>query len=124
MTSNSIGRGAREAFEVVVAHVDTVPVVRVIGALDLGTAPILDAKLEEFDSITKPLVIDLSDVTFIDSSGISVLIQCQERREDDENGSRVRLVVTRDAVRRVIEFTGLTETFDVYASTSEAVLGG
>jgi anti-sigma B factor antagonist len=50
-------------------------VVRIAGELDLATAPTIWAALEEALAGGDELVLDLSDVTFIDSSGLSVLVR-------------------------------------------------
>lgn len=51
-----------------------------------------------------PIELDLSDVTFMDSSGIKLLVLAKLRRG-------VRLVATSAAVDRLLELTGLTDEF-------------
>ena len=53
---------------------------------------------------TDPIELDLSDVTFMDSSGIKLLVLAKLRRG-------VRLVATSAAVDRLLELTGLTDEF-------------
>jgi anti-sigma B factor antagonist len=53
-------------------------VVRVEGELDLATAPTLWTALEQALADGNQLVLDLSEVTFIDSSGLSVLIRAHQ----------------------------------------------
>ena len=61
--------------------------------------------------------LDLSGVEFIDSSGISMLI---EARKHFEGANRALVVVNpSDAVRRVLVLTGLTETFGVIPTPTE-----
>ena len=50
------------------------------------------------------LVVDLSDVTFLASSGLAVLIRAAHRADD----RRLRIVATARAVRRPLEITGST----------------
>lgn len=88
------------------------PVIRVSGEVDIQTSPILDDHLqrvlaEGHDS----LVIDLSEVTFLDSTGLSVLINALKRCQGA--GGRMRLESPRPHVRRVFEVTGLSDVFDV-----------
>ena len=64
--------------EPVVARVNDAVVVRVDGELDLATAPALRAALERALADGDQLVVDLSAVTFIDSSGLSVLVRAYQ----------------------------------------------
>jgi anti-anti-sigma factor len=57
------------------------------------------------------LVIDATELSFIDSSGISALLALRERITDD--GGEFELRDPTPAVRRVIEITGLLDTFGV-----------
>lgn len=86
-------------------------VIRVGGELDLATVPTLEEELEE---AMKPadvaaIVVDLSGLEFIDSTGIAVLVRAMG--VDGENGSsRLRFVPSRAAgVNRVLEMTGVSE---------------
>lgn len=86
-------------------------VIRVGGELDLATVPTLEQELEEAMKPTDAtaIVVDLSDLEFIDSTGIAVLARAMG--EDGENGSsRLRFVPSRaDAVNRVLDMTGVAE---------------
>ena len=89
-------------------------VIRVGGELDLATVPTLE---EELEKAMKPadataivaIVVDLSDLEFIDSTGIAVLVRAMG--EDGPNGSsRLRFVPSRaEAVNRVLQMTGVSE---------------
>ncbi len=83
-------------------------VIRVGGELDLATVPSLEEELEA--ALGRPdggVVVDLSELDFIDSTGIAVLV----RAMGDRNGSgRLRFVPSRsDGVARVLEMTGVAE---------------
>ena len=66
------------------------------------------------------LVLDLTDVPFIDSSGIAVLVLL--RRKARSRRSELRLVTHR-RIDSVLRVTGLTQAFDVYATRQAAVDG-
>ena len=88
------------------------PVVRVSGEVDIQTSPILDDHLQRVladghDSF----VVDLSRVTFLDSTGLSVLINALKRCQGA--GGHMRLESPQPHVRRVFEVTGLSDVFDV-----------
>jgi len=95
--------------------------VRVKGEVDLATAPGLHESLEGFEPADGPLIVDLSDVAFLDSSGLSVLVRCHQHLDADGGG--LRLVVTRPTILRVLDATGLAEVLDVYATLEDARRG-
>jgi anti-sigma B factor antagonist len=82
--------------------------VSVQGEVDLATAPELEAVLEQaLQGAAKQLVVDLREVGFLDSSGLSLLVR-QDRRA--RRISR-RLIVIKGPpqVQQVFEMTGLSE---------------
>ena len=81
-------------------------VVRVVGELDLETAPRLREELVGLVNrgVTE-LVLDLADLDFIDSSGLSVLIMALKRLR--ERGGELRLRSVPARARRVLEASGL-----------------
>jgi anti-anti-sigma factor len=83
---------------------DTGLVVRLAGELDLASVGLLAAPLEELlGRPPQPLVLDLSELTFMDSSGIAVLIRVANHFEQLETRG------AQPAVRRVIEVLGLAD---------------
>lgn len=95
------------------AHdVDTdAPVVKVHGEVDMATAPQLaKAVTEVLEMPPRTLVFDLTEVTFLDSSGIKVLLHA--RRPLPEEGSVV-LRRPQPAVLQVLEITDLAGLFVV-----------
>jgi len=66
--------------------------------------------------------VDLSGVTFMDSSGISALIECQQRALDD--GSQIVLIEPSDPCRRVIEILGLGDFFVIEAGPGRVAGSG
>src|SRR3954469_3354476 len=81
------------------------------GEIDLADSYAFhDALYKLIDDANSPAVIDLSRVSFFNSTGISVLIEAQQAAAHE----RVELTVEPSlAVRRVLEITGLTKTFDL-----------
>lgn len=76
------------------------------GELDLANAKSLAAALEQAESAGDgPLTIDLSELEFIDSTGIAVLVAAYRRLD---GSARLCLIPSRaSAVRRVMSLTGL-----------------
>jgi anti-anti-sigma factor len=62
------------------------------------------------------LVFDLSECTFIDSIGLSVLIRAQHLAK-----SPLHIVVSDEGLRRVLSVTGLAAIFKLYETESEAL---
>lgn len=95
------------------------------GELDLSTAAQLEGPLEEaIDSPKSAVLIDLSDCTFIDSTGIALVVRAWQRVDAGAgNGGEGGLVLCcqNEQVRRVIEVTGLEHSLRVFGTRDEAV---
>jgi anti-anti-sigma factor len=95
-------------------------VVRINGEHDLSTAPALRSQLEQLIADGGPLVVDLTEATFIDSSILGTLLQA--RRDAGEAG--VGFAVAHgggfDSVGRVLEITGLRADLPVHRSREDA----
>ena len=88
-----------------------VTVIAVSGELDLASADQLDKAIRDAEeSATGWIVIDLEDLTFMDSTGLSVLLHA--RRRASENGDRLRFIRSRhEQVTRLLSLTDTTELF-------------
>ncbi|MFC8125638.1 STAS domain-containing protein [Streptomyces sp. NPDC057302] len=89
-------------------HVDAVlgldPVlVRVRGELDLDSAPSLTSLLAPL--LTRTIEVDLADVTFIDSSGVNVLLSHQDQCR--AVGGCFVVIQPSSVVRRVLQLLGV-----------------
>lgn len=100
-----------ETFSVAVhPHHDRV-VVAPSGELDLATAAEVDRELAELrDAGFADIVLDLRGVTFIDSSGLSLLLR--QREAAQAAGHRLRLVEGCDALQRLLALTGTADLFE------------
>jgi anti-sigma B factor antagonist len=77
------------------------------GELDIASAPMLEAAVAEVpDSGTRALVLDLSEVTFMDSSGLKALLATYRRCQEHEREFSV--AGASDRVRRVLDMTGVS----------------
>jgi anti-sigma B factor antagonist len=65
------------------------------------------------------LVVDLSLVTFLDSTTLGVLVGITRRLEE---GARMAIVCTRPNVLRIFEFSGLDGTFAIFSTLDEALV--
>lgn len=86
--------------------------VRAVGEIDLATADELERPmLELFDSGFEDVVLDLRDVTFMDSSGIRVLITTHQHAKD--RGAGLSIVVGTSRVRQTLELSGAIDYLEV-----------
>jgi anti-anti-sigma factor len=92
-------------------------VLKVTGELDLATAPQVEGLLD--DDAPTPRVIDLSKCSFVDSSGLRVLVAAARRSE--ESGARLAVVTDEPAILRVLEITALAEMVDVHPTLDAAL---
>lgn len=87
---------------------DGATVLVVAGEVDMSTVqPLRSAIVDVLDRGAPELVVDLDAVTFLDSTGISVLVL--GRRTATGTGTRYRVVNARDMVARVLEVTGVRD---------------
>lgn len=94
-------------------------VVAAVGELDLHTAPELDAALKaETDSRADLLVVDLSGVDFMDSTGLSTIVAAIAASRT-YNGE-VRVVASTDKILKVFTLTGVDQQVRMFASVEEA----
>jgi anti-anti-sigma factor len=78
-------------------------VLAVQGEIDMATAPLLRAAIDQGLQLTGRVVLDFAGVTFMDSSGLNVLVSVRQGRAEDS-------LVIRNApvgVVRVLAITGL-----------------
>jgi anti-sigma B factor antagonist len=85
-----------------------VPVVHLVGEIDISNAGALGDELDALvGGVTGPLIVDLSGLQFMDSSGIAILLRV---------AGNVDSVVVRNptlVVRRIIECTGLASVLRI-----------
>jgi anti-sigma B factor antagonist len=102
---------------------DGVTVVAVSGEIDLATA-------SEFRSVLVDavaggqgdLVVDLSEVTFMDSTGLGAMVSA--RRRLTLRGASMRLVSPAGGVRRILDVTKLDQVIPIHDTVDAAVLDG
>jgi anti-sigma B factor antagonist len=92
------------------------------GELDMRTVPSLRKELARaLERGAGPVVVDLSDVAFIDSTGLAALLNALRRLT--RANRRLLLVTPEGAVLRLLRLTRLDSTFALHASRDEALAG-
>jgi len=93
-------------------------VVEVRGELDLSTSDALRSALDgAFEGDPPRIAIDLTDVTFMDSSSLGVLVASLERAR--ERDGELRLVGVQGSPAKVIALTGLDSAFSIEGSVDD-----
>jgi anti-sigma B factor antagonist len=95
------------------------PMVSLTGEIDIANTPALTAQLRQ---LTAPpatgLIVDLTSVSFIDSSGLSALVASWRRLE--ERGAQLVVVASSPLIVRLLNVTGLNQLFTVVSTPADA----
>ncbi len=95
-------------------------VLHLSGEIDLNEKPKVMAQLDPLlDNRSNPIVIDLSEVTYVDSSGIAIFIDALQRAR--QYGGRIGLTSLRENVRMVFEIAKLDQVFQIYPDRETAL---
>ena len=93
-------------------------VVAVRGEIDISTATTFDDALQAAMASSDRVVIDLSGVRFMDSTGLGVLMRAHKHQDDA--GATLRIAAPSDRVIRLLDVTKLDDVFAVYPSVVES----
>jgi len=95
-------------------------VVRAVGELDLHTAPALQTELDTvIEARPRLLVVDLSGVEFMDSTGLSVIVSTVAALR--ATAGELRVVSASDRITKVFTLTGVDQQVGLFATVDEAV---
>lgn len=98
------------------------PVNRVVpeGEVDLYSSPKLRKKLIELtEAQTRAILVDLSNVKYMDSSGVATLVEALQKV--GKYGGKLKIASLRAAVKDVFELSRLDKVFDIYDTTEDAL---
>ena len=97
-------------------------VVPLKGEIDLHVSPTVTAALTEvIDQKPERLVVDLSEVTYIDSAGLAALIQAMQKVEG--YGGKFMLAGLQETVRSIFEISRLDQVFQIFPDADAALAG-
>src|ERR1700682_2302627 len=103
--------------------VDDMQVFELTGSLDIATSPTVRAALSSASERgSRRLVVDLTRVDLLDSTGLGALIGGQRRAKEFDG--EVRLVAKEGQILRLLRITGLLKVFSVYPTLEDAVADG
>ena len=96
-----------------VEEVCGIPVIKLMGEVDLSTSPAFKDKVYEIiESGKSDVVIVLDGLEFMDSTGLGVLVAALKKTSME--GGRIRLVCSRRNIMKVFTITGLDKVFPIY----------
>jgi anti-sigma B factor antagonist len=111
--------------EIVTEKIDAGFLLRLKGDVDMNTSSDVRSALAEVfkqrSSGMKAILIDLSQVRYMDSSGIATLVEVMQNCL--KKGARLRLFELSPPVRDVFELARLANVFEIFATRNEAVVG-
>jgi anti-sigma B factor antagonist len=94
-------------------------VITVVGELDFYTAAQLRQALEKTTFTGEGVIIDLTDLTYCDSTGITVLVTAYHRAQAGK--APLALAGLNPDLERVFGIVGLRDVFAIYPTVDEAV---
>lgn len=90
------------------------------GDIDLAGAKIFRERIvQALDRAEQSLLIDFTAVTYINSTGLSVLILAAKRL--GSSSGKLALAGVTDSIQRVLKITGLTSLFTILPTRAEAL---
>lgn len=102
-------------------HADDVAVVTLEGEVDLYTAPeFREVLLQGIDEGARHVIVDLSSVTFVDSTALGVLVGGGQRLRLHDGS--LLIVCGLDGIRRILEIAGLAGVFAIHPTLDEALV--
>jgi anti-sigma B factor antagonist len=110
-----------DLLHVTVEELEDARVVRVTGEIDLTTIPVLRRELYAARDEAATVLLDLSGVTFIDSSGLHLLLEASRSSALSDWGFFV--VRPSDVVQRLIQVSGTEDLLTMVDPTAERVVG-
>ena len=95
-------------------------IVHAEGELDLHTAPTLQSEIDSaLEQDLARMVVDLSKVDFMDSTGLSVIVAAVAAMR--AQGGEVRVVTGADKITKVFTLTGVDQQVGMFGSLEEAM---
>jgi anti-sigma B factor antagonist len=99
---------------------DEIAVVGLQGEVDIYSAPqFKEVLIQSIDSGATHIIVDLSNVTFIDSTALGVLVS-GAKRVRPQNGT-LDIVCHDENITRIFEITGLDRIFGIYPTREKAL---
>ncbi len=97
-------------------------ILKLSGDVDLYSSPQVRKKiLSLITKSNKNLLVDLAEVTYMDSSGVATLVEALQLT--NKNSGTLKLYSLRDAIKDVFELSRLDKVFNIYENEEQAFEG-
>jgi anti-sigma B factor antagonist len=108
------------AFNIEVVDRDDGMLVRVEGELDVATAPVLQEALIQVEASDAPVIaIDLTGVSFIDSTGLRALLEAHVRDTERADGERLQITGGSEQAHKLFKLAGVLDKLPFVALPEE-----
>lgn len=109
-------------FQVQVHRAGEAALIAVSGELDLASGPALESELDKVSApATTLVVVDLRELEFMDSTGLSIIVRAHQRLAQD--GCELGLVRGSPQVQRLLDLTGVAERLRLVTAPEELLNG-
>ncbi len=120
---DSLANSVESNFSVEIRDGNQAVVIGLRGELDLASSPSLEHELERgAASRAEVVIVDLRQLEFMDSTGLSVLVRAHQRAT--ENGQRFGVVRGPQQVQRLLSLTGVADRLNIADSPDELLAEG
>jgi anti-sigma B factor antagonist len=108
-----------ESLQIEITRESSILLIKLLGEVDMRSSPELrNAITSEWEQPCPRLIIDLSSVSYVDSSGVGTLVEA--KRHVERTDGRLILVNLQPRVRSVFEISHLVQFFTICQSVDEA----
>ena len=112
----------QRAFTVQLQPRSDVALIAVSGELDIASAPELEQALDQIrPELTKLVIVDLRELDFMDSTGLSIIVRAHQRLA--ESDCELTLIKGQPQVQRLLDLTGVADRLRLVAEPGELLNG-
>lgn len=98
-------------FDKIIEHNDDFQLIKLKGDLDVYSEDEFKGFIEENLDENKDLVIDLSDLDYLDSTGLGMFMNIYNKQKS--KGKTVKIINAKDNIKKLFKITDLTALFDM-----------
>ena len=102
-----------------ILHVEGSTIVNVEGRLDTMTAGAFEAKIIPLTETTRKLVINMSALDYISSTGLRVFLVAQKKIR--QAGGQLSLCCLQPAIREIFDIAGFSTIFPIFPDQESAI---
>jgi anti-sigma B factor antagonist len=96
-----------------------VNIIYLSGDIDLSNSPVLRKKLNELLNHSSNILVDLSSVSYMDSSGLATLVEAMQKTA--RTNGKFKISGLKGEVKNIFEIARLNDVFSIYDTTDTAV---